>query len=119
MSLSASSILETDRDVCKIWHSDASFGEAWNAMVIHTKAMVVTRAERENSKTKRNELSVDFAASHHLEMDEVLRLLETDLERGLSTQEAKRRLEKFGPNKLSAPRHASALRRFLLQFSQP
>lgn len=88
-------------------------------MVIHAHAMVVTRPERENSKTKRSELSVDFTASHHLDTNEVLRLLETDLHRGLSTQEAKRRLEKFGPNTLSAPRHASALRRFLLQFAQP
>ena len=79
----------------------------------------MTRAERENSKGERSELFIDFTASHHLAADEVVRLLESDLERGLNTLEAKRRFEKFGPNMLSPPQHASALQHFLLQFAQP
>lgn len=73
--------------------------------------MSVTSTARENSRTQ--------AASHHLAAEDVARLLETDLEHGLSASEAKRRLQKFGPNNLSPPRQASALRRLLLQFVQP
>ena len=37
---------------------------------------------------------------HALATEEVLNKLHVDLERGLSTEEAKRRLERFGPNEL-------------------
>jgi magnesium-transporting ATPase (P-type) len=56
---------------------------------------------------------------HQLESEEVVRLLEADLQHGLRAGEVRRRQEKFGPNRVSAQRHASAFKRFLLQFNQP
>lgn len=56
---------------------------------------------------------------HHMEAQAALRLLEVNPELGLSNDEAKRRLLKFGENRLSAARGPGALRRFLSQFRQP
>ena len=56
---------------------------------------------------------------HQLHVDEVVRLLNSDLAAGLSTTEARRRQKEYGPNKLSAKRGAPAWQRFLLQFHQP
>ena len=56
---------------------------------------------------------------HQLEAEEVVRLLESDLRRGLTAAEVERRLERFGPNEISGRRPAGALRRLLSQFHQP
>jgi cation-transporting ATPase F len=56
---------------------------------------------------------------HQLHVDEVVRLLDTDLSAGLSTKEVRRRQKEYGPNKLTAKRGTPAWQRFLLQFHQP
>jgi Ca2+-transporting ATPase len=56
---------------------------------------------------------------HQLHTEEVVRLLETDLHRGLTAEEVRRRQEKFGPNRVSPRHRAGPLQRFLLQFHQP
>ncbi len=56
---------------------------------------------------------------HHLSIDESVRLLETDLSRGLSPDEVQRRLEQYGPNAVPAQEGPGVLIRFLLQFHQP
>jgi Ca2+-transporting ATPase len=52
---------------------------------------------------------------HSLEFKEVLRLMESS-EEGLSEEEAKLRLEKFGPNKLREERRITSLEIFARQF---
>ena len=56
---------------------------------------------------------------HHLPVDEVVTLLETDVERGLDLFDVKHRQERFGPNVLTPRRGKSPLLRFLLQFNNP
>ncbi|MCZ7414491.1 HAD-IC family P-type ATPase [Streptomyces sp. WMMC897] len=58
-------------------------------------------------------------AHHALVAHEVVLLLETDAERGLSGPEAARRLERFGPNLLPPATGGSLLRRILGQFHHP
>ena len=56
---------------------------------------------------------------HQVSVQEILLRLETDGSRGLTHEEAKRRLQRFGPNVLpSIHRHGPFLR-FLLQFHHP
>jgi cation-transporting ATPase F len=57
--------------------------------------------------------------SHHLPAHEVVLLLETDGGNGLSTEEAARRLERFGPNVLPRFSRYGPLLRFLFQFHHP
>jgi cation-transporting P-type ATPase F len=60
------------------------------------------------------------ATTHHeLPAHELVVLLGTDVEHGLSGSEAKHRLERLGPNRLPPARRKSALTRFLLQFHNP
>jgi len=56
---------------------------------------------------------------HHLAGDAVTALLESDLKNGLDPQEARQRLDQYGPNTLSTQQGQSAWMRFLLQFHQP
>ena len=56
---------------------------------------------------------------HQLPTEEVVQLLDVNLQTGLAGDEVKRRQEKYGPNKLTAARRTSSLKRFLLQFAQP
>ncbi|MDD4241580.1 MAG: HAD-IC family P-type ATPase, partial [Smithellaceae bacterium] len=56
---------------------------------------------------------------HHCPADEVATLLSTHPQKGLSLFEAKHRLEKFGPNSVTARKQQGPLIRFLLQFHQP
>jgi magnesium-transporting ATPase (P-type) len=53
---------------------------------------------------------------HARPVDKVVGQLETDPERGLSTEQAHRRLEEHGPNRLPEEKGKSALVRFLEQF---
>ena len=56
---------------------------------------------------------------HHLPVHETLVLLESDRERGLSSAEAARRLQRHGPNVLPRVERRGALVRLLLQFHHP
>ncbi|ALA60276.1 cation-transporting P-type ATPase [Nitrospira moscoviensis] len=56
---------------------------------------------------------------HHLPAHEVVLLVETDVAKGLASDEAARRLERFGPNVLPKVRRQGPLIRFLLQFHHP
>ncbi len=56
---------------------------------------------------------------HQLHAEEVVRLLDVDLKTGLAGAEARRRLEKFGPNVVRARRGTPAWLKVLKQFNQP
>ncbi|MDX9953985.1 MAG: cation-transporting P-type ATPase [Anaerolineae bacterium] len=56
---------------------------------------------------------------HHLPMDEIQGILETDIERGLDRFEVQHRQARFGPNALTPSKGKSPLLRFLLQFNNP
>ncbi|MBU1545956.1 MAG: cation-transporting P-type ATPase [Proteobacteria bacterium] len=56
---------------------------------------------------------------HHLPIDEVAELLESDREHGLDRFAVEHRLEAFGPNAITAQKGQGPLIRFLLQFHQP
>ena len=56
---------------------------------------------------------------HHCRAEDVAEFLNTDPARGLQAFEAKHRLERFGPNVVTAKKQAGPLKRFLLQFHQP
>lgn len=56
---------------------------------------------------------------HSLDIEQVIALLESDLEEGLSTKEVKERTDRFGPNELTGKKGKSVWMRFLLQFNQP
>jgi Ca2+-transporting ATPase len=56
---------------------------------------------------------------HHLQAEEVVRLLDADLKAGLADAEARRRLEKYGPNILRQRRETPGWIKFLQQFHQP
>ncbi|CAE6739963.1 cation-transporting P-type ATPase [Nitrospira defluvii] len=74
----------------------------------------------ENAQRERDAQSQDSMGSHHhLPTHEVVLLLETDLAKGLSSEEAARRLERFGPNILPKFRRHGPLLRFLFQFHHP
>jgi magnesium-transporting ATPase (P-type) len=56
---------------------------------------------------------------HGLQIAEAVELLDTDLDKGLSEDEAKIRLAKYGPNRVTRRPETPAWKRFLLQFHQP
>lgn len=56
---------------------------------------------------------------HHLTEERVLSELQANEQRGLSTQEAKQRLEVYGPNQLQGAEKESMLKRFLKQLRDP
>jgi cation-transporting P-type ATPase F len=58
-------------------------------------------------------------AWHQLHIDEVVRLLESDLSTGLSAAEVQRRLEEYGPNRVTARHSTPGWVKFLRQFNQP
>jgi cation-transporting P-type ATPase F len=58
-------------------------------------------------------------AWHSLEGNEVASQLDVSIEQGLSSEEAQKRLEKWGPNILTQTKQQPAWLRFLLQFHQP
>ena len=57
--------------------------------------------------------------AHQLPVHEVLLLLETEASRGLTQDEASRRLQRYGPNLLPLIRQHGPLIQFLLQFHHP
>ena len=56
---------------------------------------------------------------HHLPIEEVSELFDTDPNDGLDLLEVQSRAEEFGANELTAAQGVSALKRFLIQFHQP
>jgi Ca2+-transporting ATPase len=56
---------------------------------------------------------------HGLEVEEVAAALEADPAKGLTEEEALRRMERFGPNELTRKKGQGRIVRFLLQFNQP
>lgn len=55
---------------------------------------------------------------HAMEVEEVLRLLESDV-RGLTEEQAAERLERYGPNEIEEGKRASPLKLFFEQFRNP
>ncbi len=69
--------------------------------------------------TNTNMISKDDISSkkwHSLNSEDVLSSLNTDSEKGLTADEASKRLEEFGPNKLPEQKKRGPLMRFILQF---
>ena len=58
-------------------------------------------------------------AYESLTIQQTTEALQTDVEKGLSTEEAKKRLEKYGPNKLQEKKKKSWLRIFFEQMNNP
>ena len=56
---------------------------------------------------------------HSLPVEQVAEILQTNSEHGLSLNEAKTRLQKFGENAMSVTKDQSSIILFLLQFKQP
>lgn len=54
-----------------------------------------------------------------LSPEEVASILETDIKRGLSEEEASRRLKEYGRNKIEKPRQSKGFEIFLRQFTNP
>ena len=64
--------------------------------------------------------AADDASTHHdLPVHEVLLLMQSDHGTGLSETEARRRLERYGPNQLPRTPTAGPVRRILRQFHHP
>jgi len=57
--------------------------------------------------------------SYRLSVDECIKKLTTDPQKGLSKSEAKKRLDEYGPNKLPEKKQSSLLYVFFLQFKNP
>ena len=56
---------------------------------------------------------------HHLEIEKVAELLRVQIYRGLDSEEAQKRIETYGKNRITPKEKQSAFVRFLLQFHQP
>ena len=56
---------------------------------------------------------------HHIAENEIPALLKSNRKNGLDEEEVRRRLDKFGPNTLTAKQGVPGWLRFLLQFHQP
>src|SRR5215475_4590439 len=61
--------------------------------------------------------TADAIAWHAMAVDEVVRRLTTDIEKGLDAGEASIRLQKYGPNRLPEGKKRGPLIRFLAQFN--
>ena len=62
------------------------------------------------------DLSAGGTAPYQQSVDDVVALLDTDAQRGLTGEEARARLARYGPNQLAAGKRVPAWRRFLAQF---
>src|SRR5262244_4127823 len=61
--------------------------------------------------------TADSITWHAMAVDEVVRRLATDIEKGLDAGEASSRLQKYGPNRLPEGKKRGPLMRFLAQFN--
>ena len=67
----------------------------------------------------KSEPSAESPRWHQLDTHEVVQLLDTHCEQGLTAGEVTRRQKHYGPNSVSAKAGTPAWKRFLLQFHQP
>ena len=70
-------------------------------------------------ETERGVRPAGRASFHHVSTDEASKLLDVNLQTGLTEQEATRREKEFGPNVGTARRGTPEWKRFLSQFHQP
>jgi Ca2+-transporting ATPase len=63
--------------------------------------------------------SSDHAAAYQQPAGAAIAALGGDAERGLKTEESRRRLEQYGPNELQVEPPLPAWRKFLAQFQSP
>jgi Ca2+-transporting ATPase len=63
--------------------------------------------------------AIPVRAWHEIAGEDVVDILESDAEAGLSDEEASARRQRYGPNLLTPPKTRGPLIRFLLQFHQP
>jgi P-type Ca2+ transporter type 2C len=61
-------------------------------------------------------ISIDLAAAYQQPAEDVIAALGSDATRGLTTEEARRRLAQYGPNELQSEPPTPAWRKFLAQF---
>lgn len=66
-----------------------------------------------------NKLRNDQLKWHTFSTEKVASHFKTDLEKGLSIEEVKERLKRYGENRITTKKQISGLVRFLLQFHQP
>ena len=81
----------------------------------HTKQGNAGRTSRKDD----TQSQIPTTSHHHLPAHEVVLLLETDVEKGLTSDEVAKRLERFGPNVLPKFRRHGPLLRFLFQLHHP
>jgi Ca2+-transporting ATPase len=67
----------------------------------------------------KQEPAADAPSWHQLDTHEVVQLLDTHCEQGLTAAEVVRRQKQYGPNSVTAKAGTPAWKRFLLQFHQP
>jgi cation-transporting ATPase F len=72
-----------------------------------------------NLRVANGDSAMHASAPHHLPADEVIRLLETNIEHGLSLDDVARRQKQYGRNQISVARVTPEWKRFLFQFHQP
>ena len=66
------------------------------------------------------ELNVSSTTAYEtMTVEQSAQALQTDLENGLTTEEAQRRLQKYGPNKLQEKKKKSWIRIFFEQMNNP
>lgn len=73
-------------------------------------------AEKETVNPSTQSEKISFET---LSKEETVKHFDTDIEKGLTEQEAKARLEKYGPNKLQEKKKKSAIRIFFEQMNNP
>ena len=56
---------------------------------------------------------------HSISVEQVAKILDTDIEKGLSEKEVEKRFKKFGPNKLPEEKPFSRIHIFFSQFKSP
>jgi Ca2+-transporting ATPase len=74
------------------------------------------RNELRRSVEENRMISTDLAAAYQQPVEDVIAALSGDAERGLTTEEARRRLAQYGRNELQAEPPIPAWRKFLAQF---
>ena len=77
------------------------------------------KVQRQEGGRDSASLMLERNAHHSLAAHEVVLLLETDPHRGLSSEEADQRLERFGPNTLPSVAGPGVVLRVLAQFHNP
>ncbi len=68
---------------------------------------ILERSQRPRNRSPTHDRSARPASGHHLDTSEVVQLLATDLQHGLTMPEATRRHAEFGPNRITARRRIS------------